>query len=88
MLAKHLTLLITVSYLEFCLRKNICPLYCRLLLNTCVSQKLKVRRESTHSYYFNISNGVKQGGVISPILFCIYIDGLLVELEKVVLVVS
>ncbi len=22
------------------------------------------------------------GGVISPILFCIYIDGLLVELEK------
>ncbi len=43
---------------------------------------------STHSSYFNVSNGVKQGGVISAILFCIYIDGLLVELVKVVLVVS
>ncbi len=31
---------------------------------------------------FNVSNGVKQGGVISLILFCIYIDGLLHELEN------
>jgi len=27
-------------------------------------------------------NGVKQGGVISPVLFCIYIDKLLLELSK------
>jgi len=27
-------------------------------------------------------NGVKQGGVISPILFCIYIDDLLVSLSQ------
>ena len=27
-------------------------------------------------------NGIKQGGVLSPILFCIYIDDLLVGLEK------
>ncbi len=53
-----------------------------------VNQKLRVRWESTHSSYFNVSNGVKQGGFISPILFCIYIDGVLVQLEKVVLVVS
>ncbi len=25
---------------------------------------------------------MKQGGVISPILFCIYVDGLLIELEN------
>ncbi len=61
------------------LEKNICPLYCRLLLNMYVNQTLRVRCESTHSSYFNVSNVVKQGGVISPILFCIYIDGLLVE---------
>ncbi len=70
------------------LEKNICPLYCRLLLNMYVNQKLRVRWESTNSSYFNVSNGAKQGAVISPILFCIYIDGFLVELEKVVLVVS
>ncbi len=64
------------------LEKNICPLYCMLILNMYVSQKLSVRWESTYSSYFNVSNGVKQGGIISPILFCICIDGLLVELEK------
>ena len=29
------------------------------------------------SDYFSVRNGVKQGGVISPILFCVYVDGLL-----------
>ncbi len=47
-----------------------------------LNQKLRVRWDSTHSQYFNVSNGVKQGGVISPILFCIYIDGLLNELAN------
>ena len=31
---------------------------------------------------FPVKNGVKQGGVISPVLFCIYIDKLLLELSK------
>lgn len=31
--------------------------------------------------YFVASNGVKQGGVISRILFCIYIDDLLLRLS-------
>ncbi len=47
-----------------------------------VNHKVRVRWESAHSSYFNVSNGVKLGGVISPILFYIYIDGLLVEWEK------
>ncbi len=55
--------------------KKLCPLYCRLLLNMYINQKLRVR-------YFNVTNCVKQGGVISPILFCIYMDGLLHELEN------
>jgi hypothetical protein len=34
------------------------------------------------SPYFNASNGVKQGGVLSPILFTIYIDNLLIKLKR------
>ena len=29
-----------------------------------------------------MSNGVKQGGVLSPVLFCVYIDGLLISLHR------
>jgi hypothetical protein len=34
------------------------------------------------SELFLATNGVKQGGVLSPILFCVYIDGLLMLLSK------
>ena len=34
------------------------------------------------SDYFTATNGVKQGGVLSPVLFCLYIDGLLKLLSK------
>jgi len=33
------------------------------------------------STYFQALNGVKQGGVVSPVLFCIYIDDLLKRLS-------
>ena len=35
-----------------------------------------------HSDSFSVSNGVKQGAIVSPILFCMYLDTLLMELRK------
>jgi hypothetical protein len=64
------------------LDRGVCPLYCRLLLNMYTTQKLRVRWNTEYSDNFSASNGVKQGGVISPVLFCVYTDGLLMELEK------
>ena len=42
--------------------------------------KIDVFNAATHSY-FTISNGVKQGGVLSPVLFSIYLDQLIVQLR-------
>jgi len=32
--------------------------------------------------YFSVHNGVRQGDVLSPILFCVYIDNLLQRLSR------
>ena len=45
-------------------------------------QSLRVKWRNTVSSEFTVSNGVKQGGVLSPILFAIYTDGLLKRLEE------
>ena len=63
------------------LERKVCPLICRLLLNMYVNQKLRVKWAGTYSEEFTVTNGVKQGGVISPILYCVYIDGLINELK-------
>ena len=47
-----------------------------------INQKLRTKWGNTLSESFHVTNGVKQGGVISPVLFCIYMDGLLKNLEN------
>ena len=59
------------------LERNINPLICRLLLNMYTNQKLRVKWANELSVEFSVTNGVKQGGVISPLLFCVYMDGLI-----------
>ncbi len=47
-----------------------------------INQTLQVKWKSKISDEFSVVNGVKQGGVLSPILFTIYVDGLLQKLKN------
>ena len=42
----------------------------------------RVMWKSHVSDYLSISNGVKQGGVISPVMFNLYLDNLLISLKQ------
>ncbi len=56
---------------------NMSPLVIRLLSVLYTNQMLYFRWKSTIGNIFSVSNGVKQGGVLSPVLFAVYIDGLM-----------
>ena len=64
------------------LQRNLSPVVVRILLTWYMDQRAGVLWNGSFSYKFSISNGVRQGGVLSPILFTVYIDDLLLELEK------
>ena len=52
--------------------RNMCPVVLRLIMNIIYLKKMQVRFGTAMSSHVNISKGVKQGGVVSPILFSIY----------------
>ena len=66
--------------LEFCtlfqklLKLNICPLILRIFIYMYTNQLLAGKWNDVSSQSFQPLNGIKQGGVISPSLFCLYID--------------
>ena len=71
-----------VKLFEKLINKGMCPVTVRFLLNMYMLQKIQVKWNGIISEPFNVTNGVRQGGVLSPLLFSVYIDDLLVELEK------
>ena len=64
------------------LKKGMPPVYVRLLLVMYEKQKANVRWNNVLSETFSVNNGVKQGAVLSPILFCVYIDSLFSVLRR------
>ena len=63
------------------IERNVSTLFIRLLLDSYIRQKSCVSWGVFKSKYFSLSNGVKQGGVLSPVLFTLYIDKLLIKLK-------
>ena len=53
----------------------------RLLLDMYIRQRMCTSWHRVKSNYFTSENGAKQGGVLSPILFCVYIDELLCRIN-------
>ena len=62
--------------------KGVCPTLLKLLFNMYSQQTMTVQWANVTSNAFKTSNGVKQGGVLSPILFTLYIDLLLSRLKS------
>ena len=59
------------------------PMYfVRLLQFWCSRQSMQMRCGGSLSCSFKVSNGVRQGGVLSPYLFAIYMDDLSQKLNK------
>ena len=54
-----------------------CPIVLRLLINMYINQKIQVKWNNVLSNQYSISNGVKQGGCLSPTLFNIYLNDLI-----------
>ncbi len=61
--------------------RKMCPVYLRVLFNMYQCQQAKIRWTQTYSDIFSLSNGVRQGGILSPLLFTIYIDNIFKRLE-------
>jgi hypothetical protein len=61
--------------------RGVCPLVIRFLINSYTKQSVNVNWNGCSSRNINATNGVKQCGVLSRILFTIYFDELLKSLE-------
>ena len=62
--------------------RNMCPIVLRLITAMYISQMMQVRWGEILSKQFKVGNGVKQGGVLSPRLFTVYLDNLLKTLKQ------
>ena len=62
--------------------RNMCPTILKFLMCTYQRQSVMVNWNGERSSIFSVGNGVKQGGVLSPVLFTVYLDGLINQLKK------
>ena len=58
------------------------PIVVRYVLVSYKFQKANVRWNGEESRFFTIGNGVKQGAILSAILYCVYTNGIFQQLRK------
>ena len=71
-----------VKLFKLLMVRDIPPVSLRLLLNMYTCHDTRIAWNDVCSESLSVLNGVKQGGVFSPVLFCIYLDGLLCMLAE------
>ena len=64
------------------LKRKVPTIVIRMLIFVYTEQEAWVKWGSVKSEKFRISNGTRQGSVLSPTLFAVYLDDLLVELRQ------
>ena len=71
-----------IKLFRLLVNKGICPIIARFLVALYTNQTVRVKWGNCLSESYPVTNGVKQGGVLSPLLFTVYIDELLIRLGK------
>ena len=67
---------------EKLLEKKIPHIILRILLHLYMKQECYIRWNTKQSMTFQVKNGVRQGAILSPCLFCTYLDTLIEELRN------
>ena len=67
---------------EKLIKRDFPPIMIRFLMYEYEIQVANVKWNNCYSMEFNIKNGVKQGAVLSALLYCVYVDGLFHILRK------
>jgi len=62
------------------IKRNVPMRIVRLLLSWCRQQTMQVKWGTNYSSPFTVTNGVRQGGVLSSYLFAVYLDELSIQL--------
>ena len=63
------------------MKRNMPAVFIRLLLDSYLNQSICAAWGACKSDFFQTANGVKQGSIISPILFTVYVDELIARLQ-------
>jgi len=71
-----------VKLFSLLLDKGLCPMVTNFLIISYVNQKARIKWQNCFSNTFHLMNGVEQGGILSPVLFTMYLNILLNQLQS------